>query len=174
LVYVGDEGVTESGGRTRRVGADVELRARVLPWLWADADMNLARGRFRDEPRGANRVPLAPTLTSTAGLTVRDIDRPGFAGFDGGLRLRHIGSRAAIEDNSVRALGYTVWELFGGWQVGAARAFFTVDNLFDVAWNEAQFATTSRLRGEPGEVTELHYTPGAPRAVQLGVEYRFR
>jgi len=174
LVYVGDEGVTEPSGRTRRVGADVELRARVLPWLWADADVNLAHGRFLDEPRGANRIPLAPTLTSTAGLTVRDIQRGVLSGFDGGLRMRHIGSRAAIEDNSVRAHGSTVWEVFGGWGIGPARAFFAIDNLFGVEWNEAQFATTSRLRGESARVTELHFTPGAPRSVQVGIEYRFR
>ena len=174
LVYVGDEGVTEPSGRTRRVGADVELRTRVLPWLWADADVNLARGRFLDEPAGANRIPLAPMLTSTAGLTVRDIARGPLSGFDGGLRMRHIGSRAAIEDNSVTANGHTVWELFGGWGVGATRAFFSIDNLFGVEWNEAQFATTSRLRGEPAGVTELHFTPGAPRTIQVGIEYRFR
>ena len=175
LVYVGDEGVTEPSGRTRRVGADVELRARVAPWLWADADLNLARGRFLDEPDGANRVPLAPTVTSTAGVTVRDIDRGPLAGFEGGLRMRHVGARAAIEDNSVRASGHTVWEFFGAWGIGAARAFFAVDNLFDVQWNEAQFATTSRLRGEPAAgVTELHFTPGVPRSIQVGVEYRFR
>jgi hypothetical protein len=49
----------------------------------------------------------------------------------------------------------------------------TVDNLFDAAWNEAQFATTSRLRGEPAGVTELNFTPGAPRAIQLGIQTRF-
>jgi len=49
----------------------------------------------------------------------------------------------------------------------------SVNNLFGAQWNEAQFATTSRLRSEPMEVTELHFTPGAPRTVQLGLEYRF-
>ncbi|CAN5265275.1 hypothetical protein BH24GEM2_BH24GEM2_18320 [soil metagenome] len=49
----------------------------------------------------------------------------------------------------------------------------SVNNLFGAQWNEAQFATTSRLRGEPMEVTELHFTPGARRTVQLGLEYRF-
>jgi hypothetical protein len=48
-----------------------------------------------------------------------------------------------------------------------------VDNLFNAQWNEAQFATTSRLRGEAGPVTELHYTPGAPRRFSAGVEWRF-
>jgi outer membrane receptor protein involved in Fe transport len=73
----------------------------------------------------------------------------------------------------VRALGYTVTELFGRWQVGRLNLVVAVDNLFDVEWNEAQFATTSRLRDEPEDVTELHFTPGAGRSVQVGAEYRF-
>jgi outer membrane receptor protein involved in Fe transport len=48
-----------------------------------------------------------------------------------------------------------------------------VDNVFNVRWNEAQFASTSRLRGEPTPVTELHYTPGALRTVTLGIEKQF-
>jgi outer membrane receptor protein involved in Fe transport len=73
----------------------------------------------------------------------------------------------------VRAAGYTIWELFTGVEIGRARLSLTVDNFFDASWNEAQFATTSRLRGETTPITELNYTPGAPRSVQLGVTYRF-
>jgi outer membrane receptor protein involved in Fe transport len=168
LVWSSDEGTTEASGRTRRVGVDLEGRSRLLPWLWADADLNLARGRFRDEPSGADLIPLAPTLTATAGLTVRDAGPA-----QGGLRVRHIDARAANEDNSVRALGYTLWELFGSYELSRVRLVATVDNVFNTTWNEAQFATTSRLRGEPSEAMELNFTPGAPRAVQFGVEYRF-
>ena len=166
-VFVGDEGTTEASGRTRRVGVDVELRQQIMPKIWFDGDLNLARGRFRDEPVEANLIPLAPTRTATAGLTLRDDS------MDGGIRVRHIGSRAANEDNSVRASGSTTWELFGAWNAGPVRVFGTVDNLFNAKWNEAQFATTSRLRGEPGPITELHYTPGAPRGISLGVEWKF-
>jgi hypothetical protein len=168
LVYVGDEGVTEPSGRSRRAGVDVEARLRITRWLWADVDANVARGRFRDEPADAARIPLAPTRTATAGLTVRDLGPA-----EGGLRARHLGARAAVEDNSVRAPGYTVWELFASYRLARVRVYGAVDNLFGTTWNEAQFATTSRLRSEPAEVTDLHYTPGAPRGVQLGVEYRF-
>jgi outer membrane receptor protein involved in Fe transport len=168
LVYVGDEGVTEPSGRSRRAGVDVEARLRIAPWLWADADVNVARGRFRDAPAGASRIPLAPTRTASAGLTLRDL---GAA--EGGLRTRHVGGRPAVEDNSIRARGYTVWELFASYQLPRVRVYAAVDNLFGAEWNEAQFATTSRLRGESAAVTELHYTPGAPRSLQAGLDYRF-
>jgi hypothetical protein len=36
------------------------------------------------------------------------------------------------------------------------------ENLFNTDWNEAQFATESRLYNEPAPVTELHFTPGTP------------
>lgn len=168
LVFVGDEGVTEASGRTRRLGADVEGRLRLRSWLWADTDLSVARGRLRDEAPGENRVPLAPTVTLAAGLTVKDAGPVA-----GGLRVRHIGDRAAIEDASITARGSTVTELFGSYRIGAVELTGTVDNLFNVVWNEAQFATESRLRGESAAVNELHFTPGAPRNVQLGARYRF-
>jgi hypothetical protein len=34
-------------------------------------------------------------------------------------------------------------------------------------WNEAQFATTSRLRDESMAVTELNFTPGTPLFARL-------
>ena len=173
LVYVGDEGVTEPNGRTRRLGVDIEARGRLRTWLWGDADVNLARARLRDEPSGADRIPLAPSVTWTAGLTVRDIDSGFFRPLEGGVRVRHIAARPATEDNSVRALGSTLAEAFASWSFDRVRIHGSIDNLFDVRWNEAQFATTSRLSGEADPVTELHYTPGAPRSLQLGMEYRF-
>jgi len=168
LVYVGDEGTTEANGRTRRVGVDLEGRARLLPWLWADVDLNLARGRYRDLPAGENHIPLAPARTSTGGLTVRDLGPA-----EGGVRYRHVGSRPAREDGSVRAHGHSVWEAFGSWSWRGARLYAAVDNLLGVEWNEAQFDTESRLRDEPEAVSELHFTPGVPRSLQVGVEYRF-
>lgn len=164
LVFVGDEGVTEASGRTRRQGLDLEGRLRLTRWLWADADVSLSRGRFRDEPADADRIPLAPTRIATAGLTVRDAGPFGAA-----FRVRHVGSRPADERGDIVARGHLLTDLSARCRVGRAEVALTVDNLFDVAWNEAQFATTSRLRDEPAPVTELHFTPGAPRAVQAGV-----
>ncbi|MGH7527366.1 MAG: TonB-dependent receptor [Gemmatimonadales bacterium] len=168
LVYVGDEGTTEASGRTRRIGVDLEGRVRLTRWLWADADVNLSRGRLRDELEGADRIPLAPSFTLAGGLTARDLGP-----VEGGFRVRHIGDRSAVEDNSVVARGYTVSEVFARWRVAGLELLAAVDNLFNVEWNEAQFATTSRLQDEPAEVTELHFTPGAERSLQVGVEYEF-
>ena len=37
-----------------------------------------------------------------------------------------------------------------------------LENIFNANWNEAQFATESRLYNEANPVTELHFTPGTP------------
>jgi len=168
FVFVGDAGTTELSGATRRVGVDLEARVQLLPWLSADADLNLSRGRFRNAPSSSNRIPLAPNATSTGGLTAQ---HP--AGVRASLRYRHIGDRPANEDGSVTAEGYTVLDAFAAYRIGRAEVSLTAENLFDVAWNEAQFDTESRLPGETGSVSELHFTPGNPFNVRLGVGYRF-
>lgn len=43
--------------------------------------------------------------------------------------------------------------------------------MFDVEWNEAQFDTESRLKGEPEPVSELHFTPANLRNARLGISY---
>ncbi len=166
LVFVGDEGVTEPSGPTRRLGIDLEGRVRLTRWLWADADLSLARARVREAAPGANRVPLAPWLSASGGLTVRDAGP-----VEAWLRARLVGSRPADETNTLRATGSTVLDTGAAWRTGRLELRLAVENLLDVEWNEAQFAATSRLRGEAAPVTEIHFTPGARRGVALGVSY---
>jgi hypothetical protein len=42
-----------------------------------------------------------------------------------------------------------------------------------VKWNQAQFDTESRLRGESAPVSELHYTPGTPFFLKATFSYLF-
>lgn len=149
------------------MGIDAEARVRITPWLWADADLSLARARLRDAPTGADEVPLAPRRAFTGGLTFRDLGPVA-----GAIRVRHVGSRPADEASEVRARGYTVADAAVTLKGRCLGATLGVDNILDVAWNEAQFATTSRLRDEPREVTELHFTPGAPRSARVSVQVR--
>ena len=44
---------------------------------------------------------------------------------------------------------------------------FSVENIFNIKWNEAQFASESRLKNEPFPVTELNYTPGLPFFIKV-------
>ena len=133
-----------------------------------DTDINLSHGELRDEPAEANKIPLAPRLTSTGGLTVLHKN-----GLEGSLRYIHIGNRPANESGSVTAEGYTLFNLFAAYPIGSVKLSFIVENLLDIAWNEAQFDTESRLLNETSPVSELHFTPGHPRVVRIGVSYRF-
>ncbi len=168
FVYVGDEGTTEESGATRRLGIDVDARAQLLSWLWADVDISLSRGRFKGAPEGENFIPLAPTLTSTGGLTVRIP-----SGIEESLRFRNIDDRPANETNSVRAKGYTVFDATVSYLFRGYRLTLTAENLFDVEWNEAQFDTESRLRSEPEPISELHFTPGTPRNLRASLSVVF-
>ena len=168
LVFVGDAGETEISGKSRRMGVDIEGRAQIFSWLWVDADVNLSNGQFVDEPTDANEIPLAPRLTSTGGLTVI---HP--SGFGTSLRYRYIGDRPANEDGSVTAEGHTLLNLGLSYTFGPFKYFATVENLFDIEWNEAQFDTESRLADESEPVSEIHFTPGNPRNIQAGIRYAF-
>lgn len=58
FVYVGDEGVVEPSGRSRRYGADLSIRYQPVSWLYADVDVNYSHGRAVDEPKGQDYSTL--------------------------------------------------------------------------------------------------------------------
>lgn len=163
LVFIGDEGTTEISGKTQRIGIDFEARIQLLKWLWADLDLNLSKGKYLDEPAGSNHIPLAPGISSTGGLSAL---HP--SGIEGTLRYRYIGSRPANEDNTVRALGYTLLNANIGYRFGKFKVYANVENITNTDWNEAQFDTESMLKGEINPVSEINFTPGNPINVKFG------
>ncbi|NNF03810.1 MAG: TonB-dependent receptor, partial [Rhodothermales bacterium] len=167
-VYVGDGGFTELSGETRRIGIDAESRMRLAAWLWTDLDLTLSQGRYTDAPEGEDIIALAPTLTVAGGLTMQ---RP--SGLRASLRLRHIGDRSANESGTVTAEGFTLVDIVTEVPAGPLLFHASVENVFDIEWNEAQFDTESRLFDEADAVSELHYTPGNPMNFRLGLSYRF-
>jgi hypothetical protein len=157
FVYVGDEGVVEPSGKTRRMGLDIIARYQLTKSIFANANVNLTRPRAIGEPKGADYIPLAPTLTSTGGIFYKKQ-----WGWNGGLNYRYIKDRPANEDNSITAKGYFVLDGSVNYTRRKYEVGLALENIFNTQWNEAQFATESRLLGEPQSVTELHYTPGLP------------
>jgi outer membrane receptor protein involved in Fe transport len=168
LVYSGDEGTTESAGPTRRYGVDVSARYQLTGRLFLDADVNYSHGRIVNAPEGENRIPLAPSFTSIGGLTLKNPN-----GLSASLRYRHIDSRPAQEDNAIRARGYFLLDAVANYTRPRFQLGATAENLLNVAWNEAQFATDSQLRGEAASVTELNFTPGTPFFIKLNASVFF-
>ncbi len=168
FVYVGDEGVVEPSGRTRRTGIDVSVRYQPLKWLYVDVDMNVAKARSVDELKGQNYLPLAPSMTSVGGLTFQSPSR-----ISGSLRYRYMGNRPANEDNSTIAKGYFVTDAVFNYNLGKIELSAAAQNLFDTKWKETQFDTESRLTHETDPVTEIHFTPGTPFSLRFGIAYKF-
>ncbi len=168
FVYVGDEAVVEAGGKTLRFGADVSARLQLFRHFFVDADLTYSHARSTEEPKGARYIPLAPQLTATGGL-VWDEGQ----GFFGSLRFRHLGDRAANEDNSLNAEGYFLLDAVVGWKKGKVEFGLNAQNLLNSEWKEAQFETESRLRNEIEPVSEIHYTPGTPFFAKVYATFRF-
>ena len=157
LVYIGDEGGTENAGRSRRYGLDFALRYQLTPALFADFDLNYNHGRLLGAAEGENYIPLAPRLTSIGGLTYKNP-----RGLSASLRYRRLDSRPANETNTIRAEGYFLLDGVVNYRIGRFEVGAIAENLLNVDWNEAQFATESRLKNELEPVDELHFTPGTP------------
>ncbi|RYZ20820.1 MAG: TonB-dependent receptor [Chitinophagaceae bacterium] len=168
FVYVGDEGVVEAGGRSRRIGADLSVRWQPVSWLYADADLNYAHARAADAAKGEDFLPLAPGFTSIGGVTAKTQKGWSFA-----LRYRYMADRPANETNSVVAKGYFVCDAQLGWQCKRWEAGVSAQNVFDVRWKETQFDTESQLRHEVAPVSEIHFTPGTPFALKASLALRF-
>ncbi|HEY8898533.1 MAG TPA: TonB-dependent receptor [Niastella sp.] len=162
FVYVGDEGVVEPSGKTRRIGIDVSARYQFNNWLFADANVNIAKPRSVEEAKGEDYIPLAPGFTGTGGLNWQLKH-----GLNGSLRYRYMHDRAANEDRSVIAKGYTVTDLSVNYTKKKYEIGLVIENLFNVKWNETQFDTGSRLKNEPDPVSEIHFTPGTPFFARL-------
>jgi outer membrane receptor protein involved in Fe transport len=162
FVYVGDEGIVEPNGETLRRGIDLSIRHQVLPWLFIDADVNFTRPQAMGKPRGEHYIPLAPTLTAIGGLTVQLSN-----GWNGSVRYRYLGDRAANETNSVVADGYFLADVMVAYTKKKYEIGLSVENFLNANWREAQFDTESRLFNEAESVSEIHFTPGAPFFAKL-------
>ena len=168
FVYVGDIGIIEPSGKSRRMGADLGIRYQLNNWIFIDADANYAFARSIDEPKGKNYIPLAPDFTSTAGIGLNN-----WNGFSGSFRFRFMNNRPANEDNSIIADGYAIFDLNLNYQYKGLLAGISIENLFDTKWKETQFATESRLNNEPTSVEEIHFTPGTPFFFRARIGYNF-
>lgn len=168
FVYVGDEGVVEPSGKSRRYGADLSIRYQPVSWLYADVDLNYSHSRSVEEAKGQNYLPLAPVFTSIGGITVKT--KPGI---NTSLRYRYMGDRPANEDYSVVAKGYFVTDAFVNYSKKKYEIGLAIQNLFNVKWKETQFDTESRLQNEPAPISEIHFTPGTPFFAKLSFTYLF-
>ncbi|MBN8650489.1 MAG: TonB-dependent receptor [Cytophagales bacterium] len=168
FVYVGDAGIVEASGKTKRQGIDFSIRYQMLPWLFADTDVTLADPKAKGVADGESYIPLAPKFSSIGGLSVKSK-----TGWNGSLRYRYLVDRAANETNTVVADGYFLLDAVLNYTKSRFEIGMSVENLLNKNWNEAQFDTESRLFNEVDPVSEIHFTPGTPFFAKLKLSYFF-
>ena len=168
FVYVGDAGIVEPSGKTKRMGVDLGLRYQVNDFLYFDFDGNYTHARSIEESKGKDYIPLAPSFTNTAGISFQK-----WKNFSGGIRYRYIDDRPANEDNSITAKGYFVADCNLNYTYKKLVFGISIQNLFNTQWNETQFATESRLQNESTPVEEIHFTPGTPFFIKGTIAYKF-
>ncbi len=162
FVYVGDDGIIEPSGKSIRQGVDITTRHQFSKHIFANANINFTKPRTQGEAKGMDYIPLAPTLTSTGGIFYKTQ-----RGFNGAINYRYIQNRPANEDNSIIAKGYFLLDASLNYTQSRFEIGLSAENIFNIKWNEAQFATTSRLQNEPAAIIELNFTPGNPFFAKL-------
>ena len=167
-MYVGDAGIVEPSGETRRQGIELNYRYQPTASLFWLFDINYTYARAINEEDGQDYIPLAPDLTLVTSLNYMHK-----SGFYGSANVRFLNDRPANEDNSIVAEGYTVVDANVGYKYKNYDFGIQIQNLFDTEWNETQFATESRLQNETESVEEIHFTPGTPFFLKGTIKYSF-
>jgi hypothetical protein len=166
LVYNGDIGATEPGPASRRYGLELANYYSPSRWLVFDGDVSWSRARFVDTDPAEAYVPEAVGVVVSAGASV-----DGFQRLFASLRLRYFGSRALIEDNSVRSKPTSLLNLQAGYEI-AKNTKLSVDlfNVLNAQVSDIDYFFTSRLPGEPlSGVEDIHFHPAVPRTVRVSL-----
>jgi hypothetical protein len=173
LVYVGDSGSTEAGPASRRMG--VEITNYIYPnrWTTMDLDLSFSRARYLDVPAGENFVPGALNRVISAGIAVNP-PAGVRAGAFGGLRLRHFGPRALIEDDSVKSKSTSIVNGEAGYKISdRIRLRLDAFNIFDAEVSDIDYFFESRLRDEPEPVEDIHFHAAIPRSARVALQVSF-
>jgi outer membrane receptor protein involved in Fe transport len=167
LMFVGDAGTFEPGGKSKRQGIESEIRFQVLPWLSYDLDVSYTWARFIES---GGHVPLAPRLTAFSGLTARHE-----SGIQGRFQLRHVGPRDGTEETHLKTRAYTIFDLLLKYVWSRYEFFASFENLANTKWRSAETFFASRISpAEPATgVLDSHFTPGDPFTVKAGLTVHF-
>lgn len=169
LLFVGDAGTTEPSRPSRRWGVEWSNRYLLNRWLALDADLAWSQARFTDGAAAGDQVPGAASSTANLGVTV-----DALGPWSGALRLRYVGPRPLVEDDSVRSADSVLLNLRVGFRINArTRLALDVYNLLDRRANDIEYWYSSRLSGEGAAVDDRHVHPVEPRSLRLTLAHRF-
>jgi TonB family protein len=201
-VFDADAGGFVPSSATRRLGFDLQARARILSWLFADLDLAQSSATAMPDAGNGGALALAPKIYITGGLTAR----AQRLGLTGGLRFRYLGDRPAFDEASpeyqayaasdparVIAQGYFIVDAYAAYRWRFLEAQVAVQNLLNSTWREAQFGNRSCTHDEAYNptndnygacgvtlaqsarvgVADVHFTPGVPFNLQFTLKAYF-
>jgi outer membrane receptor protein involved in Fe transport len=170
LVFLGDAGATEASRPSRRTGVELANFYRLNDRWSLDADLAWSRGRFTDDDPAGDRIPGAVEGVAAVGVAGENLGP-----FFGALRLRYLGPRPLIEDDSVRAASSALVNARLGYRFKNRLSLaLDVFNLFDREVSDIDYFYASRLPGEPAEgIEDIHFHPAEPRSARLTAHWEF-
>jgi hypothetical protein len=176
LVFVGDEGVTEPRGASRRHGVEWSNALTPAPGVFVDADLAFSHARFNQSVDGVgSELPNAIPFTASLGAT---LDRGG--PWSSGLRVRYIGAYALEESGRERSRPLLSTNLKLGYRLSAAlQLSIDVLNLFDRRANDIEYWGAACTRGEQasgacgGGIDGRLVHPLEPRSLRVSVRNTF-
>ncbi len=176
LVFVGDEGVTEARGASRRHGLEWSNYFAPSSAVNIDADLAWSQARFKEPVEGGGRhVPNAIPLTASLGVSYE----PGGNWF-GGLRLRYLGAYALEESNTHKSTPFWLANLKLGYRLTPTLQLgVDVLNMFDKKANDIEYWGGACTRSEQadgscgGGIDGRLVHPLEPRTLRLSLRAMF-
>lgn len=163
LTYVGDEGTTEAGPPSRRIGIEFSNYYKPYKWMSVDFDAAYAHARSRGAAPGRDRIPEAIEGVAQLALTVSQVGP-----WEGALRLRWFGPRPLLDDDSVRSRASTTLNGRLGYRVGRdVKIEFEGFNLTNRRASAIDYYYASQLRGEAAPREDVHFHPIEPRSFRV-------
>ena len=170
LVFVGDQGTTESRGATRRRGIEAAVRGQLWGPIYVNGSITWSKAEFDN----GDAIPLAPELTAYGALLLQWPE-----GLRSQIQATYLGVRPLIEDRSVKAPSWIDIDLSERYVLpvtlphGRLEVFLFIQNLLNTKWEQATFFFESRLRNEAAGVNDIHFVPGNPRFFMGGLAWYF-
>ncbi len=169
LKFVGDSNSVEPTGASRRLGAEVVLFWRPVPWLGIDANFTTNHARYDTPvPGGGDHIPNA--FENAGSLGISATRGPWEASF----RVRHLGPYPLVEDNSQRDKGSTVLNLRAARKFRRLEIYGEVLNLLDSHDKDITYAYESYLPTFDAAPTDGRLSRVVePRTIRIGAKLKF-
>lgn len=164
LRFVGDSNAVEPTGASRRRGYEVVAFWRPVEWLAIDGNYTASHARYDN----GDHIPNAFENAAAAGISVVK------GGWEGSIRIRHLGPYPLIEDNSERDKGSTVVNLRAARKFEHFEIYGDVLNVFDSHDKDITYFYESYIPAFDAAPVEGRLSRVVePRTVRMGLTYRF-